>query len=622
MNKAAAVELKRILGDEAKEIILRGTSRPNNKMINCINPMHKDRNPSMNWVNDGHYFYCHSCKCSYDIFKYYQEYEEKTFIEAIEEVKKHVGIFDVVPKFNVAPAKKYVKPKTNMRELSEKSREYMAKRKITQDTLDAWKVKETTYHKEPYYVFQYFLNNQLEFVSYRVARKIKNNNEKGGREKNTKAILWGMDHIDQTKPVLITEGQIDAMSVYQAGYKNVVSVPAGAQNMTWIEHCWEWLQGCSEFILWKDNDEAGNKCEEAIKRRLKNVSVVYSEEHKDANELLFYKGEDAVMSIITEALNKKPDGIIDVSDIEYVKTEYSNDGIETGFYEYDAHVEDWKGQEITVMFGRDGEGKTTIMSQIIAHNIEKQNKVFLYSGEMSKYKIQNWLYRQVVGNNVEHLEKIKTKYTEKMEIKDSAIRKIKEWHRDTFYLFDLNEYEILKNLDKFFDVLSISATKYGVKLFVIDNLMSILEENADSLNSDQANFVQQCKFFAIKYNVHVVLLAHPNKIKEECYDNDGNLTKRDISGSKNISNKADNIISVERNWDTTENKECDLIMISQKDRESGQRKVFRYNFSKRTLRFYNDVTPENINYSWTSKDGFVKAESDFDIYNKSEEDPF
>jgi RecA-family ATPase len=217
---------------------------------------------------------------------------------------------------------------------------------------------------------------------------------------------------------------------------------------------------------------------------------------------------------------------------------------------------------------------------------------------MSNYKIQNWMYRQLIGTNKKHLEIIKGKYGEEVEIKDETVKKIKEWHRDTFYLFDINEYEILKDVNNFFDVLSVSATRHGVKLFIIDNLMSVLEENADSLFSDQANFVQHCKNFAIKYNVHVVLLAHPNKEKREVYGSEGNLSKRDISGSKNISNKADNIISIERNWYDGDDKNCDLIFTSQKDRESGQRKIILYNFSAKTLRFYNENTKENVIYGW------------------------
>ena len=149
-------------------------------------------------------------------------------------------------------------------------------------------------------------------------------------------------------------------------------------------------------------------------------------------------------------------------------------------------------------------------------------------------------------------------------------RSIKEWHQGRLYLYDRNEKEITGNLDSFFNVMEIAAKRYGVRLFVIDNLMAILEENADSLFSDQANFVQRCKNFAINNKVHIVLLAHPNKTKGELKEGEeGNLDKTDISGSNNIPNKADNIISVERVWG--DDRDCDAIITSLKDRETGQR---------------------------------------------------
>ena len=57
---------------------------------------------------------------------------------------------------------------------------------------------------------------KLIYVSYRGCGK---GAIKGGCEPNTKPILWGIQHIDKDKPLVITEGQPDAMAVYEAGYK-------------------------------------------------------------------------------------------------------------------------------------------------------------------------------------------------------------------------------------------------------------------------------------------------------------------------------------------------------------------------------------------------------------------
>ena len=592
MVELNAEDLKLELGVRAKTIIADGLGLIENSGKKALCPLHADKNPSMSWYKDGLMWRCHACKEHIDIYRYLTEFRSMTFTQAVGEVARIVGK-------SIEPVQAVVKPfdlpNIEIYELTEPFIEYMAKRKITKETLDFWKVKQSNWKGKEVYTFQYFdQHNKLIYVSYRECGK---GGSKGGCETNTKSILWGMWHVDNTKPLCIVEGQPDCAAVWQSGFKNVVSVPNGSNNLKWIDHCWDWLQSVPEFIVFADNDAPGIEMAENIKRRLNNVKIVKAN-RKDANEVLFYDGPDAILELINEALEKTPHGIIDVAETPYkTAMQVEEHQVETGFIDYDYHVEDWKDQEITVVFGRNGEGKTTFISQVIAHCIQNNEKVFLYSGEMSDNKIQNWLYRQMIGTNKQYLRTIVTKYKDKVEPLPAVVKAIKTWHKGKFFLFDRNERKVLGDLKKFFDTMEIASKRYGIKLFIIDNLMAVLEENADSLYSDQANFVQRCKDFAINQNCHVVLLAHPNKEKKEVKKgSEGNLEKTDISGSNNIPNKADNIIAIERVWD--EEGDCDAIITCLKDRESGQRKAFKYLFSRETLRFYNDWTKENVVYGW------------------------
>jgi len=587
-------EYKEKLGEQAKSIIANGLNLQPNRagMAKC--PLHADKKPSMSWFKDGLMWRCHACNGQIDIYKYYTDHENMSFIEAKNKVADMVGIETI----NRVVKIEKVLPKIQMQELSQQAIDLMAVRKITKQTLDDWKVKQSNWNGSEVYVYQYFDNGILKHVSY---REIKAKGFKGGCEKNTESILWGMWHVDKTKPLVITEGQPDAMSIWQSGYKNVVSAPSGANSLTWINNCYEWLKGIKEIIVFADHDKPGLEFADKITNRLENVKTIYHETLKDANEVMYKYGPDKVLAMINKAINLVPDGMIDVSRMEY-KSLISNcgKGIETGFIEYDRHVEDWKEEEMTVINGRNGEGKTTFISQVIGHCLEKNVKVFLYSGEMSDFKIQDWLYKQLVGNNPKYLRTIKTKYKDKTEILPDIVARIKKWHEGKLFLFDRKVDKYKKDTEKFFELMDLAARRYGIKLFIIDNLMSKLEENADTLYSEQSNFVQKCKEFAVLNKVHVVLLTHPNKVKGELEDAEvGNLDKLDISGSNNIANKADNIIAVERNWGET--SQCDAIITSQKDRESGEKKVMKFMFSKKTLRFYNDSTKEQIKYSWEEK---------------------
>lgn len=589
-----AEELKRQLGERARQIILDGLGQQEvGGKIKC--PIHNEQHPSMSWYRDALCYRCHACEATLDIYRYYTDMEHKTFPEALQEVERLLGVESYAPQPMASQPKRYVLPNIDMQDLSEAARHYMHRRKITDETLAHFGIKQRHWANQDVYVFPY--QNEkgaLEYVTYRGIGK---GAIKGGCEKNTKPILFGMPGIDKRKPLVITEGQIDCMSVWQAGYTNVVSVPNGSNNFEWINTCWDWLQGISEIIVLADNDEPGLKMANNIKSRLKNVKIATYSARKDANEVLYHEGPEAVLSPILMAINAMPEGMIDLADQAF-KSKKGDvvETIETGFRDYDAEVEDWKLGEITVVFGRNGEGKSTFISQVIGHCIEQDNRVFLYSGEMSDNKIQDWLYRQLVGNKSRHLQTVDGKYGGKKEVRPQTIEKIQNWHRGKLFLYDRSVKELAGNLDKFFEIAEYAVKRYGVKLVVIDNLMAILEENADSLFSDQANFVQRCKYFAITNNCHVVLLAHPNKVKAEIKKAESNLEKTDISGSNNIANKADNIIGIERIWG--EHQEFDAVISSLKDRESGQRKRFLYKFSRETLRFYNAATPEEVFYSW------------------------
>jgi RecA-family ATPase len=186
----------------------------------------------------------------------------------------------------------------------------------------------------------------------------------------------------------------------------------------------------------------------------------------------------------------------------------------------------------------------------------------------------------------------------KYYLKPEIVAAIKLWHKDLLFVYDrkcngMDTKLLLTAMEE------LAKKKDGpkVRLFIIDNLMTILEEKADSLNSDQANFVQKCKNFAQENHVHVILVCHPTKDKKESRKGEPNLEKTDISGSNNIANKASNIIAIERNYDT-DNFDWDCMITNLKDKEDGQRAIFNYKYHQRTHRFYNNDTPANVEYGW------------------------
>lgn len=589
-----AKEYKQRLGDRARDIIAYGLGldkyRPSKNEALC--PFHRETTPSFKWDSKRYTWKCFGCGETLDIYRYLTEFKHLSFPEAAREVANMTG--GDVKVTTHRPVAEYQKPNIETCDLSQEAIQYMASRKISFQTLNDWKVRQRTWNGKECYVFQYFdENNDLHFVSF---REIREGGLKGGCERNTKPILWGMWHIDKKKPVIITEGQLDAMSVWEAGYRNVVSVPSGSNNLTWIDHCWDWLQDVVEFIVWADNDPPGRKMAHELQVRLgKYKTKVIIHERKDANEVLCLEGKEAVLEFIINAIRQTPAGIINMSQVDYVGVKNKVDeGIPTGFYQLDSTIEDLQPEQVTVLVGRNGEGKSTVVSQMICNSINNKIPVFLYSGEMSTQRILNWLFRQAIGNDKEYLEFVETKYRLKADIKPRALKALRQWAADLFFTFDKSVANVRENTSDLFEVMSIAARRYGCKLFIIDNLMSALEDTADSINADQSNFVQRCKDFAENYHVHLILVTHPNKAKGR----GEKLEKEDISGSNNIPNKADIIISIERQF--KDDRDCDAKLRLLKDREEGRFVEVKLIFQETTKRFLelegDKVRP--INYNW------------------------
>ena len=70
--------------------------------------------------------------------------------------------------------------------------------------------------------FNYYRNGELINIKFRAAQK------DFRLEKDAELIFYNLDAIKDESSVIIVEGEIDCLSMYEAGIYNVVSVPNGA----------------------------------------------------------------------------------------------------------------------------------------------------------------------------------------------------------------------------------------------------------------------------------------------------------------------------------------------------------------------------------------------------------
>ena len=214
-------------------------------------------------------------------------------------------------------------PDTHLNPPTEAIYQYFERRCISRETVDAFKIQSDD---AGMIVFPFYENGVNVFEKFRRPWKPKPE-EKGKewRSPGTKAILFGMDMCSFAQPLVITEGQLDAMSLYEAGVTNVVSVPSGCEDFSWIENCWDWLEKFKRVILFGDNDEPGRKMVQQVAKRLDESRCAIVEDYpfwedrgkecKDANEILFALGPFELVDMVENARQVPIKGLLDLGTI-------------------------------------------------------------------------------------------------------------------------------------------------------------------------------------------------------------------------------------------------------------------------------------------------------------------
>lgn len=428
---------------------------------------------------------------------------------------------------------------------------YFALRRISEQTMQDWKISAD---KNGNIVFPFYRDGELVYVKYRKPKRhAKEDGPKEWQMANTEPILFGMDMVSFNKPLVITEGEFDALALYEAGVSNVVSVPCGCNNLDWIELCYDWLEKFNQIILFGDSDEPGMLMVSTLSKRLGEDRCMIPKEYpemiwngedknricKDANEILICYGPEALKSIVDSCEPAPIKGVIDVGKIVYVDPIFKP-RIMTKIPLLDLMTGGFQEGGVTILSGKSGEGKSTLSGTLILNAVQDGLKACVYSGELSQDLFLDWILTQATERKyIGYKTDLRT--GKNVPCVSSTIRhRIQEWLLGNMYLYDneiVGEQEQTKAILGVFEA---CARRYGCKIFLLDNLMSALTSPEEE-NKAQAKFTAQLKSFARKYRCHVIMVAHPRKSngKKE-FDNE------DISGSSAIGNLADFVLNVER----------------------------------------------------------------------------
>lgn len=211
------------------------------------------------------------------------------------------------------------------REQPDKLFGWFAKRGVSQETVQHFGIHMTrqwfpqTEAEEDCIAFPYEWDGELRNVKYRTANKLFR------QEKDPEPVFYNADSIGEGEDLIICEGEIDVLSLIEAGFYHVVSLPNGAPSgpetsdkryEPFGTH-WELITKVRRVLIATDMDEPGEALSHEIAKRVgrdRCYRVKMPADCKDANECLVKRGADDLRRAIERADPWPIEGLHDVDE--------------------------------------------------------------------------------------------------------------------------------------------------------------------------------------------------------------------------------------------------------------------------------------------------------------------
>ena len=465
--------------------------------------------------------------------------------------------------------KEFVKPPKAQTDLSDRTISWFNKRGITEATLSHWKVGESIEYfpqvqkKRKAINFNYYREGELINCKFRDAEK--NFKMVSGAE----LIFYGLDNISTMETIYIVEGEMDALSLHEAGVYSVCSVPNGAskgnQRLEYLDNCWEFFKDKKEIILCTDNDQAGLALKNELARRFGQYRCKYVEfgDYKDANEVLTEKGAEVLRNILKTAKHFPLEGVVNIDDIWKDVLNYNDYGIKNysiGLGDSDDFYKvDFEGSW-TVVTGIPNSGKSDVVDQIAC------NMAVTFGHRTAFFAPESFPYEG-------HIKRLANKLNERNCTNDD-LNKTKNFIEEHFFFIkiDLDNLTLDGILDAFRDL----VFQKGVNLLVIDP-WNMLDHSAQRDHSYVGQMLSKITQFCQQTKTHLFLVAHPRKMETTQNGTYKIPTPYDISGSSDFFNKAFNCVTVFRSLGEMTQYKSDAVQIhvqKVKRKENGKQGSF------------------------------------------------
>jgi twinkle protein len=376
------------------------------------------------------------------------------------------------------------------------------------------------------------------------------------------------------KRLIITEGEVDALSVAQASfdrynkYYPVVSLPSSSCSSVLMEER-EWIRSFQEVVLWMDNDEAG------ITARDKAIKIIGADKVKvveiaenDASDVLT-SGEDGskrIMEAIWDAQMFKPAGIIGQTELWDALVNYNEikaipyPECLTGI---NSKIKGARLGEIALFISGTGSGKSTIVREIGLEFLRAtEDKIGIISLEESPGETARLFSGMAIHRNPAE---------EEIPLDELKVGFDSVFGEDRVVVLDhqgsIKDDSILDQ----FEYMCLSGCKY---LFV-DHITILVSEGADGLTGNEAidKIMNDLLRLAKRHTVWIGLISHLRKAEtgRKSFEEGRLPSIDDIRGSGSIKQVSFDIIAFARNMTARQERVRNRIeMAILKSRTTGK----------------------------------------------------